>query len=321
MKIGDLKLENNVFLAPMAGITDMPFRMLCKEQGCGLVYSEMVSAKGLYYKDKKTYELLRIEDKEKPIAVQIFGSDPTIMAEIAPQIEELGACAIDINMGCPTPKIIKNGDGCALMNNPDVAAKVIEAVANSVNIPVTVKIRKGWDDENTNATLFAIIAEASGAKAITVHGRTREQFYSGKADWDIIKDVKRAVKIPVIGNGDIFSPQDAKAMLEYTGCDAIMIGRYSRGNPWIFSLVINYLKTGKLLKEVKPEERIEMAIRHLRLLVDYKGEYIAVKEARKHIAWYVKGLTNSAKIRQVVNVLSTQKDMEGFLYQYLDGTL
>ncbi len=320
MRIGNISIENNVFLAPMAGITDMPFRILCKEQGCGLVYTEMVSAKGIYYKDKKTYELLKISESEKPVVVQIFGSDPYIMSEIAGRLNDLGACAIDINMGCPTPKIIKNGDGCALMMKPHVAAKVVEAVSRAVSIPVTVKIRKGWDDETVNAVGFAKLAEESGAKAITVHGRTREQFYSGKADWDIIRDVKRAVKIPVIGNGDIFTPGDAKRMIDYTSCDGIMIGRASRGNPWIFSLVINYLKTGKLIEEVKAEDKIGMAIRHLRLLVDYKGEYIAVKEARKHIAWYVKGLTNSAKIRQVVNGLSTQKDMECFLYQYIDDT-
>lgn len=251
MKIGNVELENNVFLAPMAGVTDMVFRRLCKEMGCGLVYSEMVSAKGIRYNNKNTTQLLEIDPYEKPCAVQIFGSDPEVMAEMAGKLNEYEDIAvIDINMGCPAPKIVKNGEGSALSLKPDLAARIVEAVAKASKKPVTIKFRKGFDDNHINAVEMGKIAENNGASAVTVHGRTREQYYAGKADWDIIKAVKAEVKtIPVIGNGDIFTPEDAKNMLEYTGCDAIMIGRGCQGNPFIFKRVIHYLETGIILPE------------------------------------------------------------------------
>ncbi len=317
MKIGNVQIENNVFLAPMAGITDLPFRVLCKAHGCGLVYSEMVSAKALYYKDKRTYELLQIDEREKPVVVQIFGSEPEIMAQIANEAVSTGACIIDINMGCPAPKIVKNGEGSALMQRPELVGEIVKAVSSSADVPITVKIRKGWNDDNINATQIAVIAEQNGAQAVTVHGRTREQFYSGKADWDIIKDVKKAVSIPVVGNGDIFCPEDAKKMLEYTGCDSVMIGRGAQGNPWIFSRTIHLLETGELLPEPTPEEKIEKAIEHLRFLVAYKGEYVGIREARKHISWYIKGLHDAARIRQKVNSITTLKGMEKELEKVL----
>lgn len=310
MQIGNVLLQNNVFLAPMAGVTDLPFRLLCKEQGCGLVYTEMVSAKGLYYKDKKTETLLQIDEREKPVAVQIFGSDPDIMAQIANEVAKTGASIIDINMGCPTPKIVKNGEGSALMLKPALIGEIVKAVSQAVDLPVTVKIRKGWDDLHVNADEVAVIAEENGAAAIAVHGRTREQFYSGQADWDIIKKVKRSVKIPVIGNGDITTPEDAKNMIEHTGCDGIMIGRGAQGNPWVFGRVIHYLNTGELLEQPTPQQKIDKAIEHIRLLVEYKGERIGIREARKHVAWYVKGLRNAAKVKQEVNRIDTLSEME-----------
>jgi tRNA-dihydrouridine synthase B len=316
MQIGNIQLQNNVFLAPMAGVTDLPFRLLCKEQGCGLVYTEMVSAKGLYYEDKKTETLLQIDEREKPVAVQIFGSDPDIMAQIANEAASTGASIVDINMGCPTPKIVKNGEGSALMLNPNLVGRIVKAVSQAVHLPVTVKVRKGWDEGSINADEIAMIAEENGAKAVTVHGRTREQFYSGKADWDIIKQVKQSVKIPVIGNGDIVTPEDAKRMLEYTGCDGIMIGRGAQGNPWIFSRVIHYLNTGELLPEPTPQEKINKAIENVRLLVQYKGEYVGIREARKHVAWYIKGLRNAARVKEAVNRITTLSEMESLLREY-----
>ncbi|WHH57640.1 tRNA dihydrouridine synthase DusB [Petroclostridium sp. X23] len=317
MQIGNVKLQNNVFLAPMAGVTDLPFRLLCKEQGCGLVYTEMVSAKGLYYQDKKTEVLLQIDDREKPVAVQIFGSDPDIMARIANDAVSTGASIIDINMGCPTPKIIKNGEGSALMTNPALVGRIVKTVSGAVGLPVTVKIRKGWDANTVNAVEIAAIAEENGAKAVTVHGRTREQFYSGNADWDIIKKVKERVSIPVIGNGDISNPEDAKKILLHTGCDGIMIGRGAQGNPWIFSRAIHYLKTGELLPEPSAEQKIQKAIENVRLLVKYKGEYVGIREARKHVAWYIKGLRNGSRVKEAVNKIVTVDEMETLLYRFI----
>ena len=257
MKIGKLELENNVFLAPMAGVTDLPFRILCKEMGCGLVYSEMVSAKGILYDNKNTTELLEIDSKERPVAVQLFGSDPEILGAMAKKIEQYPIDIIDVNMGCPAPKIVKNGEGSCLMKTPELVGRIVKSLVESQSKPVTIKFRKGFDDDHVNAVEIAKIAEANGASAVAVHGRTREQYYSGKADWDIIKQVKEAVNIPVIGNGDVFTPQDAKNLLEHTGCDAIMVGRGAQGNPWIFKRILHYLQTGELLPEPTAEERVE----------------------------------------------------------------
>ncbi len=300
MKIGSVVIENNIFLAPMAGVTDMPFRILCREQGCGLVCTEMISAKGMYYKDEKSWKLADLSSSELPAAVQIFGSEPEIMADAAKKLNNSDAGIIDINMGCPTPKITKNGEGSALMLKPELAGEVIRAVAAASDKPVTVKFRKGWDDEHANAVEFAQIAEKSGVSAITVHGRTREQFYSGKADWDIIKKVKEAVSIPVIGNGDIVKPQDAVRMLETTGCDGVAIGRGAQGNPWIFGRTVHYIKTGILLPEPGLDEKKAMMLRHLEMLTEHKGEYTGVREMRKHIAWYIKGCRNSSQLKDRV---------------------
>ncbi|MGE5328166.1 MAG: tRNA dihydrouridine synthase DusB [Deltaproteobacteria bacterium] len=305
MNIGNLKPSNIVFLAPMAGVTDMPFRLICREMGCGLTYTEMASSKAFDYSHGKTQEIARLSPNEKPAAVQIFGSDPDGMARTAYKLCQEGADLIDINMGCPTPKIVKNKEGSALMLDPELAEKIIRAVVNNSSVPVTVKMRKGWDDsgEGVNAVELAKIAEASGASGAAVHGRTREQFYSGKADWDIIQKVKKAVKIPVIGNGDIQTPEDAKMMIEKTGCDAVMIGRAAQGNPWIFKRTVHYLKTGEIIAEPSCKERIGILIRHFNDMLDYKGAYVGVREMRKHIGWYLKGIRNAARIREDINKL------------------
>ena len=318
MKIGSLSIDNNVFLAPMAGVTDLPFRCMCRDFGCGFVYSEMVSAKGLYYKDKKTATLMRIDEKEKPCAIQIFGSEPDIMATVVPEVLKTGADIIDINMGCPTPKIVNNGDGSALMKNPRLAGKVIRAVTDASKVPVTVKFRMGWDSQSINAVEFAKIAEANGASAVTVHGRTREQFYSGQADWNIIKEVKYAVKIPVIGNGDIFSAQHAKRMFEETGCDAVMVGRGAEGNPFIFKQINELLKMGEVTYFPTNREKVECAKKLLVDLVKEKGENRGVKEARKHIAWFIKGLPGNAQIKTTVFKLTKEKEVLAVLNSYIE---
>lgn len=318
MKIGNLELENNVFLAPMAGVTDLPFRLLCKEMGCGLVYSEMVSAKGILYENKNTTELLRVAAEERPAAVQLFGSDPEILGAMALKIEGYPIDVIDVNMGCPAPKIVKNGEGSALTKTPELVGKIVRALAEAQKKPVTIKIRKGFDDAHLNAAEIARIAEANGAAAVAVHGRTREQYYSGKADWDCIREVKRAVNIPVIGNGDVFTPQDAERLLDETGCDAVMVGRGAQGNPWIFRRILRYLQTGELLPEPTAEERIEKALRHAKMLVEYKGEYIGVREMRKHTAWYMKGLPGAAELRGKLNAAADLAGMERLLREYLE---
>ncbi len=318
MKIGSLELDNNIFLAPMAGVTDLPFRCMCREYGCGLVYSEMVSAKGLYYKDKKTGSLMRLDKGEKPAAIQIFGSEPDIMSSVIPEVEKTGADIIDINMGCPTPKIVNNGDGSALMKNPTLAGKVIKAVADAAKIPVTVKFRIGWDSDNINVVELAKIAEANGAQAVTVHGRTREQFYSGQADWNKIYDVCKAIKIPVIGNGDIFCAQDALDMFEKTGCDAVMIGRGAQGNPFIFKQIKELVNTGKVTYTPSNRERVLCAKKLLLDLVAEKGENRGVKEARKHIAWFIKGLPGSAQIKTKVFKLTKEKEVLDVLEEYIE---
>lgn len=317
MKIDNIILENPVFLAPMAGITDLPFRLICKEMGCGMVYTEMISSRGLYYRDKKTEKLLKIHPDEKPVALQIFGSVPDVMAKAAYMLNDRENAVLDINMGCPTPKIVKNKDGCALMRDIDLAGKIVKAVVKESIKPVTVKIRKGWDENNVNAVEFAKVMEQGGAKAITVHGRTREQFYSGKADWDIIKKVKEAVTVPVIGNGDIFTVEDGMKLLNEIKCDGIMVGRGSLGNPWLFKRLVHYIKTGDLLPEPTPEEKINMALKHLDSATRHKGERVGIIEMRKHIAWYVKGLKNSASLRDRINKINHKSDLEKVLTEYL----
>lgn len=317
MKIGNVELENRVFLAPMAGVTDMPFRVLCKEQGCGLVYTEMVSAKGMHYNDAKSTQLTLLDEKEKPGAVQIFGSEPEIMAEVAAKLDKSDACIVDINMGCPAPKITKNGEGSALMRKPELIAKIVKAVSNATSKPVTVKIRKGWDDENINAVQIAQIAEENGANAVAVHGRTREQYYSGKADWDIIKQIKQTVSIPVIGNGDVVRPIDAKRLFEETGCDAIMIGRGAQGNPWLFNQINKYLEDGTIIPLPTAQQKIETIIRHMNMLIELKGERTGILEMRSHIAWYIKGLRDAAQTKQKIFSLTDKDEIINVLQNFI----
>ena len=313
LQIGNVKLENDLILGPMTGVTDLPFRLLCKEQGAGLLCMEMVSAKGIMYNNKNTKFLLTIDERERPVSLQLFGSDPDIISEQAKRIEELPFDILDINMGCPVPKIVNNGDGSALMKNPLLAGEIIEKTARAIQKPVTVKIRKGFDEEHINAVEMAHIAQESGAAAIAVHGRTREQYYSGKADWEIIRKVKEAVKIPVIGNGDVWTPQDAIDMRKQTGCDGVMIGRGAQGNPWIFKQILHYEQTGELLEKPSPQEVTEMILRHAKMQMEFKGEYIGMREIRKHAAWYTAGYKNSAKLRGKINETETYEELKELL--------
>lgn len=316
LKIGNTELPGICILAPMAGVSDLPFRLLCREQGADLVCMEMVSAKAIAYHNRNTEKLMQIDPGEHPVSLQLFGSDPELMAEIAKQIEERPFDILDINMGCPVPKIVGNGEGSALMREPALVERIVSSVSRAVKKPVTVKIRKGFDDDHVNAVEIARIAEASGAAAIAVHGRTREQYYSGTADWEIIRQVKEAVSIPVIGNGDVDSPQKAKAMLEETGCDGVMIGRAARGNPWIFRQIKEYLENGRLTDPPSLAEIHEMMLRHARMQVEYKGDYTGIREMRKHISWYTAGLPHSARLRARINSVESLEEMEELL-QYL----
>lgn len=309
LKIGDVTLDNNVILAPMAGVTDLPFRLLCREMGVGLVCMEMVSAKAIYYNNKNTEELLKVHPGELPATLQLFGSDPEILAAMAARIEDRPYSFIDLNMGCPVPKVVNNGEGSALMKNPKLVEQILTSMVNSVKKPVTVKIRKGFDDSHVNAVEIAKIAEACGVAAIAVHGRTREQYYSGRADWEIIRKVKEAVKIPIIGNGDVDSPQKAKALLDETGCDGVMIGRGAQGNPWIFRETIKYLQTGELPPKPTNEEKRELVRRHALMEVECKGEYTAVREMRRHLSWYTFGMPGAAKLRGTINQMETMGEL------------
>jgi len=315
LRIGNVTFDNNLILAPMAGVTDLPFRFLCREQGCGLSVTEMVSAKAILYKNKNTNELLSVSDQEGPVSVQLFGSDPDIMANMAAAIESRPFALIDVNMGCPVPKIVNNGEGSALMKDIKLAEKILTAMVKAVKKPVTVKFRKGFTEEDCNAVEFARMAESSGVAAIAVHGRTREQYYSGTADWDIIRQVKEAVSIPVIGNGDVFKPEDAKALIDQTGCDGVMIARGAKGNPWIFSRTLHYLETGELLQPPTPAEISEMILRHGTMQAEHKGETVAMREMRKHMAWYTAGLPHSAKLRNDINQVETMEELRRFVIE------
>ena len=313
LKIGNVELENIYILGPMAGVTDLPFRLLCREQGAGLLCMEMVSAKAILYNNRNTEQLLTIHPDEKPVSLQLFGSDPKIMSEMAKRIEERPFAILDINMGCPVPKVVKNGEGSALMKEPKLVYEIVSAIVKAIEKPVTVKIRKGFDDDHVNAVEIAKIIEEAGASAIAVHGRTREQYYSGKADWDIIRQVKEAVSIPVIGNGDVTSPRKAAALQEQTGCDGVMIARGAEGNPWIFSEMIEYEKTGVVPPRPDKDEVRKMMLRHARLQLDYKVEYQGIREMRKHVSWYTKGIPGAARLRERINAVESYEELENLL--------
>ena len=315
MKIGNVELENNVILAPMAGVSDLPFRLLCREQGAGMVCTEMVSAKAISFHNKNTVALLETSPAEHPVSLQLFGADPDIISEMAAYIEERDFDVLDLNMGCPVPKVAGNGEGSALMRNPKLVEQIVSKTARAIKKPVTVKIRKGFTASEVNAVEIARIAEASGAAAVAVHGRTREQYYTGTADWDIIRQVKEAVSIPVIGNGDVDSAEKAKQLLDETGCDGVMVGRGARGNPWIFREIRDYLATGELPPRPSKEEVRDMMLRHTRMEIEYKGEYTGIREMRKHISWYTAGNPNSAKLRGCINEVESYQKLEEMLME------
>lgn len=310
LTIGNAELSNPLILAPMAGVTDLPFRLLCKEQGAGLVCMEMISAKAIAFHNRNTKKLMQIDPGERPVSLQLFGSDPDIISEIAREIEEEPFDILDINMGCPVPKIVGNGEGSALMKDPKLVEQIVSKTVRAIKKPVTVKIRKGFDEDHVNAVEIARIAEASGAAAVAVHGRTREQYYSGQADWKIIRQVKEAVKIPVLGNGDVDSPKKAKALFEETGCDGILIGRAARGNPWLFHQIKTYLETGEEEPRPSMEEIQQMMLRHARMQIDYKGDYTGIREMRKHISWYTAGCPYSAKLRAQINSVESLEELK-----------
>ena len=315
MQIGNVRIEHPYILAPMAGVTDLPFRLLCKEQGAGLLCMEMISAKALQYNNKNTKALLEIHPGEYPVSLQLFGSDPYVISEQAKRIEHLPFQILDINMGCPVPKVVKNGEGSALMKKPGLVYEIVYQTARAIQKPVTVKIRKGFNEDSINAAEIAKIIEEAGGAAVAVHGRTREEYYSGKADWDIIRQVKEAVSIPVIGNGDVTSVQKAVAMLEQTKCDGVMIGRGAQGNPWIFRELLEYEKTGTIPQRPDKNEIRETMLRHAMLQIKYKDEYLGIREMRKHVAWYTKGLEGSAKLRDEINRVESYEELKALLFE------
>ena len=321
LTIGNVTLENNLILAPMAGVTDLPFRLLCKQQGAGLLCMEMVSAKAIYFHNKNTEELMKIDTREYPVSLQLFGSDADIISEMAKRIEDKPFSILDINMGCPVPKVVNNKEGSALMTQPKLVEEILTKTVKAIKKPVTVKIRKGFDDNHVNAVEIAKIAESCGVSAIAVHGRTREQYYSGKADWDIIAQVKDAVSIPVIGNGDVTSPQSAAAMLAQTGCDGIMIGRGVQGNPWIFREILAYLERGEEIPRPTEEEMRDVILRHAALQLECKGQYIGIREMRKHVSWYTKGYPGSAKLRGEINALENFDDLNACIEKLFAHTI
>ncbi len=320
LQIGNVTLQNQLILGPMAGVTDLPFRILCAEQGAGLMCMEMVSAKGILYNNKNTKELLRIDEREHPVSLQLFGADADIISEMAKRIESYPFDILDINMGCPVPKVVGNGEGSALMKQPLLAGKIIEKTASAIKKPVTVKIRKGFDDQHINAVEMARIAQESGAAAVAVHGRTREQYYSGRADWDIIRQVKEAVSIPVIGNGDLLTAQDVTAMSDMTGCDGFMIARGAQGNPWIFSQILHYFETGEQAQRPDARDVAKMVLRHTKMLVECKGLYTGIREMRKHAAWYTCGFHNASSFRREMNEVQTYEQLEELMGRFVAYT-